>query len=482
MKLSKLFLLLCFLGANAVFAQEKWDLAKCVQYAQDNNLQVRLSNLNIETNKNNLETSKQSRYPNLNGQITNNYNFGLFFDPFTNQATNDRIRSNNFGISSSVTVFNGFKIQNTIKQNQLNLEASKLNVDQQKNDISLSIANAYLQILFNKELVANAERQLENTKNQYDLTKKQVDAGVLPKTNLFDLESQIATNELQIVNQENNLALSYLQLEQFMQLPNDDKFEIVVPEIPEPSENLTLESVEEIYNTALGNQPNIRSGQLNIEAAELQKKIAKADYYPSISLGGNISTRYATSQTRSLLGFEQGEFVRNQEIGFFNNDQGGQTLVYTPVYDRGNPIIEKISVMDQLSDGLNKSFGFTLSIPIYNRNQINSGMESARIFSERSKLNLEVTKNTLRQNIESAYLNVIAAQKSYESTKKQVAALEEQLRVTKQQVLYGAGNSTDANIAENNYFNAQSDLLRAKYDFFFRLKILDFYMGKELKL
>ncbi|MDW7691876.1 TolC family protein [Flammeovirgaceae bacterium SG7u.111] len=474
--LKKTFLLFSFaLLCYASHAQEKWDLQKCIDYAISNNLDLRLSELSIERNEATLQQSKHARYPDLNGFANQNYNWGRSFDVYTNDAVTARVRSNNFGLNSSVTLFNGFSIANTIKRDEMTLKASKADLKDSEYNLIMNIATFYLQIIFNLENLDIAQRQLENSNEQITRTEKLVNAGVLPESNLLDLLSQRATDDLQVVNAENTLALSILNLKQLLQLPASEEFEIEIPELPDPEEAPIIMESEDIFKISESILPVVESADLNIEASELSIEIAKSNYYPTLTLSGGINTFYSSAQQ-----FRQqvipGSFTESS-LGYFYNDNGTTSPVYTV-----QPQFERIpfGFQDQLSESLRQSLGFTLRIPIYNKNQIKTGVSIAQINREQARVSAQRVRNQLRQDIETARQNVLAASKTYNSNSKRVEALRETYRVTNQRFSVGAVNSTELTIARNNLVNAESDMLRSKYDFIFRSKLLDFLMGKPI--
>jgi len=479
----------------SAFSQEKWTLEQCIEYARENNLTVKLNDLTVKQNEALLEQAIHARYPNLNAQISHNYNWGRSFDVFTNAPVTERVQSNNFGIASSTTLFSWFSITNSIKQSKLDLEGSQLDAEQTKLDIALDISTAYLQILFNRENLENARRQAASSAEQIDRTQKLVDAGVLPQSNVFDLKSQNATDQLQVVNAENTLDLSKLQLKQLLQMDESTEFDIVIPELPEPDENFSFEDPATIFSVAETTQPNVKSADIAVQSAELGIDIAQANYYPTLSLNANLNTFYSSAQDIQLVDRVPSDETTTQSLGlvdvsFLQPFNGllpdGITLppsipLQTEVPELV-PVFEDFGFWNQLDESLRQNIGVTLTIPIYNRNQAKTSFENARIQRERARINAQSTRNQLRFNIEQAYQNVVAAAKTYASNKVRVNALQETFRVTQAQLARGLSNSTDLTIANNNLVNAQTDLLRSKYDYVFRQKILDFYMGKELKL
>jgi outer membrane protein len=480
-------LLLTLLFYFTVQAQDaQWDLQQCVDYALQNNIDVKLQKLNIDDSEALLEQSKFARMPNLNGFASHNYNWGRSFDVFTNTPVTQRVRSNNFGLNSSVTLFNGMRNQNTIVQSKQNVEASQADLEKSKNDLMLNVVSSYLQILFDSENLNNAQRLLLNTEEQITRTEKLVNGGVLAETNLLDLLSQKASDEVQVVNSENALAFSRLRLKQLLQLSEDESFEVIIPEIADPETDLLIEQSEAIYQTAEAALPEIKSADLTVQSAETGIKIAQGNYYPTLSLSAGINTFYSSAQavqvSREITGTE------TTPIGFINLPPDlvpdGIPLQY-PVFSE-IPVQELVATdflfWDQLDESLRQSIGFNIQIPIYNRHQVKTGVNRSKIQYERARLNSQRIRNQLRQSIETARQDAFAASKTFAANKRRLEALQETFRVTETQFNIGVANITDYNVARNNLVNAESDLLRAKFDYVFKMKVLDFYMGRELKL
>jgi len=484
-KISTLFLSILLFAA--VQAQEtQWTLQQCVDYALQNNIDVKLQQLNIDDNKALFDQSKFARMPNLNGFVNHNYNWGRSFDVFTNAPVTQRVRSNNFALSAGVTLFNGMQNQNTLVQSRQNFQASQADFEKAKNDLMLNVVSSYLQILFDTENLNNAQRLLLNTEEQIIQTEKLVKGGVLAETNLLDLLSQKASDEVQVVNSENALSFSILRLKQLLQLNDEDAFDIVIPDIDDPATDLLIEDANTIYQTAEATLPEIKSADLNEQSAKTGIKIAQGNYYPTLSMSAGINTFFSSAQaiqvSREVTGTE------TQAIGFINLPPDlvpdGTPLQY-PVFSE-LPVQELVTsefpFWDQLDESLRQSIGFSLNIPIYNRHQVKTGVNRSKIQYERARLNSQQIRNQLRQNIETARQDVLAASKTFGANTRRLEALQETFRVTETQFNIGAANITDYNVARNNLINAQSDLLRAKFDYIFKMKVLDFYLGKELKL
>jgi len=416
-----------------------WSLKQCIDYALANNLSVQRSEYNVVTNKVNLTQSKMAFLPNLNVSASYGYNWGRSVDPTTNDFTTSEIRSTSPFINSQWTVFNGLTNYSTYKQSTTSYSASEEDLQKAKNDVSVNIATLYITVIFNKEQLENAKFQLSSTQQQYERTKKQVAAGALPKSNELNLDAQVATNELNVINRENALALSLLQLKQALQLPAATQIDVEVPAID--VEDLVMNQTrDEIYQVAVGIMPEIKSAQLKVESSYYAAKASKGSLYPSLTLGGSVRSNYSSAA----------------DIG------------------------DGYGWWDQLSDNIFRSANLTVSIPIFNNYRSRAAYQRSVINSKLAEISEKETQNTLRQNVETAYNDALAASKTYTSSLRQVQAREEAFRMTQQRFDNGAANYVEYQVAENDLFQAKSDLVRAKYDFIFRKKLLDFYQGKPL--
>lgn len=457
-----------------VEAQEKyWTLEDCITYALENNIQVQQNEISQEISEQDFKASKYNTLPSLNGSASHTYNFGQTIDPFTNSFATNQVRSNSFSLSSQLTLFDGFRNLNTIKRNQAQLEVAKFDLQKIKNDISLNIANAFLQILFNQELLKNTRNQLLVTQLQIDRIDKQVKAGSLPDGALKDIEAQFASEELQVVNAENQLSLSKLNLAQFLRLESADGFEIASPNLNSFDGVSQLISPGALYATALETMPEIKSAEYAYYSAEKSKQIARANYSPTLTLSGSIGSGFSGAN-REIVGFENSRYVTSTD-----RTVGTQDFIERLTTD----IIRKDkSFSDQLDDNLNKSVGFRLNIPIFNGMSSRTNVQRAKLQLQTAGLNLENAKLQLRQNIESSHNDAVAALKRYRAAEKSVSALETSFNYTQERFKVGLINSFDFNNEKNRLANSQSELLQAKYNYIFSTKVLDFYQGKAITL
>ena len=463
-----------------ISAQDRaWTYSECLDYALENNLSVKRGELDVEMDEINLKQSKADMYPTFNIGGGYGINWGRSIDPTTNLFISKRIQSMGIQSGSSIMVFGGLQKLNTIKQNKLDLEASASDLEDARNDVILRVVAFYTNVIFNQELLETAELQLGTTTQQLGRTEKLVDAGSLAISELLDLQSQKASNELVVINAENSLNLAFLNLKQEMQMPASDQLDVVVPEMDAEDYSFLVLSARDIYNTAELTQPEIKSADLSIQSSILGEKIAKGALYPSLNLGYNMFTNY--SDARDPLRQHDGTFGTPGVIpdaGFVTGDPSQTIALYTP-----NPNIINVDngVWEQLGNNISRSLNFSISVPIFNGLVARSGMQRATISRAQAEINAREVRNQLRQIIETAYNDAVSASKAYEASQREVQALEESFRVTEKKYNLGAVNFVDYQIAQNNLFGAKSDLVRSKYDYIFKTKILDFYQGNPIE-
>lgn len=468
----KLAALFICINLAAAFAQNSnWNLQQCIDYALKTNIQLKQAELNEKLSKANLLQSEAAVLPSLNAGASHTYNSGRTIDRFTNTFADNTVLSQSFFVSAGLNLFNGFQQYNTIRQNQLNVMAAKFDVDKARNDLALNVAGSYLQILFNAELVEIAKRQTALTTKQVERNEKLYEAGSIAKGNLLDIKAQLSSEELNVATAQNQLDLAYLNLIQLMNLDSVKTFQIQKPELTMPAEVVIANNADQIYTQALGNMPEIKSGEIRLRSAEKSISIARGNWSPTLSLNASYGTGFS-GLAKEVTGVNFGGF-----------DTIGATTTAIPVLaPRIIPTFRDKSFGDQFTDNINKTLGFQLNFPIFNGLQTHTAIARAKINRENAELNLEQTKLQLRKSIQQAYADASAALKKYYATSKTLEATSESFKYSEQRFNVGALNVLDYNTAKTRITKAESDLLQAKYDFIFRTKILDFYQGKALTL
>ena len=427
----------------ALHAQELWTLDKCINYAHDNNIQIKQSTLNTQYQLNMLKEKKNSRLPNLNGQVSQNLNFGRSLT-YLNTYENVNSSQTDFGLGTQLTVFQGMQINNTIKKTEFDLKASFEDLAKAKDDLSLNIASTFLEILFAKELVKVSEDQILITNQQLKQSQEKVNAGSLASGALLEIEAQAAREELNIVDAKNQLQLAKLKLAQMLEIVFTDKFDVEIPILPEVGAQSSVTTSQDVYLIAIKQRPEIRGAEYRYQSTEMQLKMAQGVFYPTLSFYANYYNNY-------------------------NNK-------YTDI--KGT----KINFGDQLSNNQRKGLGLQMNIPIFNRFFAKLQVDNAKIQMLNTQLDLEGTKKVLRQEIETAQTTAITSFNRFKSTEKAVTSMQEAFRYSEEKFNVGMVNAVDYNLAKTNLLKASSDLLSAKYEFIFRSKILDFYRGIPITL
>lgn len=472
-----ILILLSCAWISSAHAQQSWSLQQCIDYAYQHNIQIQQGELNIQLSEANRTQSMAGTLPSVNASASHGYNWGQTIDPFTNQFATERIRSNSFGINAGLTIFNGFQQMNSIKQNSLLLEASKQDQEKLKNDIALNVANAYLNVLFNQELLNIAQSNLESSGQQVDRIRKMVDAGAAPKGTLFDIEAQMATDEASLIQAENNLSLAYLSLTQLLQMSREEaeNFSIVTPGMDDLETNEMVSNSDAVVNSALSNFPEIKSAEINVMSAEKGLDIAQGGMSPRLSASFSYGTGYSGANQLVTSADTIGQVPIGQVAG-----TGETVLTLSP--QTIPTAFETKAFSDQLTDNVNQSLFFSLSIPIFNGLSTRTSIQRAKIGVENARLNLESAKNTLTQNVERAYADAQAAYRSYLASERSVEAAEEAMKYATIRYEEGVINAVDYTTARVRQDNAKADMIRNKYQYVFRSKVVDFYLGKPITM
>jgi outer membrane protein len=457
-----------------------YTLKECVDIALGNNLTVKRGLYNVKSYEVAYNQAKFALAPTLNASLSAGKNAGRSLNFANYQYTTQVNNSFQPNLSTSVTLFNGFRLQNNIRQTSKDYEASESDLQKSRNDVILTTITNYLNVILNKELYENAKYQLNSSEQQLERTKKQVDAGALPKSSALNLDAQVATNELNVINRENAINISLLQLNQALQLPANSIVEIEIPEI-EISDLILEQSRDEIFAAALQTMPEIKSANLKVESSQYAVRAAKGNLIPRVTVNGSMNSNYSSVADAPRADPSKGYTISDSQvpIGYFK-DSNGATVPITG-YEYKPAMTDGYSYKNQLQDYLSKSVSITLNIPIFNGLQNRIGVQRAAINREVAKINAEQASNTLRQSVETAYNDALASSKSYNASLRQVNAREEAYRMTKQRYENGAATFVEFEVSQNDLFQAKSDLLRAKYDFIFRKKVLDFYQGKAIE-
>jgi outer membrane protein len=429
-----------------VDAQKYWTLEECIKYAQEKNITIKRKELLTETSQNSLFQSRMNLLPSLNAGADHSFSSGRSLNTEEYKWENANLQQGSLGIQADVTLFDGFQNLNSIRKSKFDLLQSLSELDKAKNDISINIATAYLQVLFSEELLQIANNQLSLSLLQVERNKKLVEVGNVARGNLLEIQAQAAREQVNVTNAENNLNIAYLNLTQMLELDSIGDFRIVKPDSLTLDEVAPLISVGETYNQALANMPEIKSSEYFLKSSEKELAIARGKHSPRLSLSGTYYSRYNVN-----------------------------------VSDPLNPNKDYL-FMDQLKDKQYKQLTINLSIPIFNRFSTRTQVSNTKIRVIDAEYNLTDTKKNLYKAIQQAHADAVNAYQNYLSRKEAVISSAEAFKYTQQKYEVGLSSAVDFNIAKNNLMKANSDLLQSKYEYIFKNKILDFYKGVALKI
>ena len=431
---------LSLLCASPFQAQEVWDLKRCIDYAIEHNLTVKQQEVARDKSEVDLSTSKNSRLPDLNGSVSHSFNFGRSIQA-DNTYSSINTQNTGFNLSTSVPLFTGMQLTHNIALSQLNLSAAIEDLNKAKEDISIQVASSYLQVLFNQELMEVAHRQVDLSQEVKAQKEAFYKAGKTSRAEWYEARSRVAQDELSAVQADNNYKLALLDLSQLLELPSPDGFAILSPKVDTVQSQSMAMSPADIYTDALLIKPSIKAAQYRVQGAQKSIRIAQSAYYPKLSLGAGLSTNFYN--------------VSGRENGNFGS---------------------------QLRDNFSQYIGFSLNIPIFNRLSTRNQVRSARLQHTTLSWQLEESKKTLYKEIQQAYYNAQNASAKYRSSRVADEAAEESFALIKEKYLNGKATATEYNESRTAWMKAVSDRIQAKYDYLFRVKILDFYRGIPLEL
>lgn len=478
-KLSKkIAFLAALLVATAVQAQDTWSLERCIQHARDNNITLKQAEANVRTAMLAEKQAKASRLPSVSANANVGEQFGRTIDPTTNQFSTVATSFNSLGLNAGVNIFSGGLINHSIKQAGWDLRAATADAEQLGNTLGLQIASAYLSILLGEEQMENAQKRIQQTQEQLNVTSKLIDAGTLPMADRYNILAQVAQAEQAAVQARNSVELAYLSLKQFLQLDPDYPLQIERRELPVPSdaspETLTLSPV---YQTAVETQSNIRAADFRVKSAQEGIEIAKSGYYPTISAYANLSSSYS-SQLRDFQNPTVGNLVLGNPVVLNVNGVDVELRQYEP----SSISYPKVGYFDQIDQNFGQGIGASIQIPIYQNGRTRLSVERARLGVLTAQMQQIQTQQTLKNDIQTAIANARAARLTLDAAQKTMEATEIAYQNTVKRHTLGTINTLDLTTARNNRDIAENDLVVAKYDYVFKLKILDFYLGKPLTM
>lgn len=460
-----------FQQANAQKQAVPLSLRSCIETAIAYNLQVRQSAYQLATDKTNLQQAKASRLPSLNGNISHGINQGRSIDPFTNSYVNSEITQANYGISSSITLWNGSAINYTIKQNQLNVQASEMSWQQEKDNVTINVILAYLQVLSNKEQLGIAEKQVAVTKGQVDRLIILNNSGAIAPATLYDMQGQLGADQLSLLTIKNSLETAKISLAQLMNQPYSPTMEL------EPLDTKAMPvlydaGTDEIFKTASQNLAMIKAASLRQQSAQKNILSARALLLPTLSLNGGLGTNYSSVASRQLL-LGTSDVATQQYVTVNNN----KIPVFAP---QSNFSSQKISYGDQWKNNFNSSVSINLQIPILNRMQVKTRIKQAEITEQRAAFETESIKTQVHRAVDQAYINMNTSFERYKTLEKQVEDFTASFKAAEVRFNAGVNTVVEYMLAKNNVDRANANFIAAKYDYILRIKLLDFYQGKPL--
>lgn len=430
------------LGSSFCQAQDTvtWSLDSCLAYALEKNIDVRKASLATDRNSLYLEQSKDARLPSVSANVNQNFSWNY---TYTNEsgtaATGQATGSTSYNLNSSMDLFRGMKLQNQVKQSKLNLMSSEYNLETVKESMELNVLNAYLTVLYAKEGVTNAEKQIGLTEEQLSLADERLQLGIISQSDFLQIRSELASEKQTLVDARNELSISRINLMQLMELPVSDSFSVASPDLSTLLESVEQPSAGEIFQAALGFKPQIKQASANTESAKLDEQIARADMIPSLSLSAGLGSNYTGLQS---------------DVGYFS----------------------------QLQNNFSPRVSLSLSIPIFQKNQVKHAVGLARIGISDAQLDEINTRNSLRKEIEQAVNSVISARQQYLASQEDEAVTKESVEVATEKMNQGLINAVDYLYERTNLILAESRLLQSKYKLIFSEKVLDFYKGVPITL
>jgi outer membrane protein len=441
--MKKWALSLVFLHGTLGLAEaQPWSLRQCIDYALEHNISVKQYENLMRQQEIQLSTARNQRLPDLNASANQNFSFGRGLTA-ENTYTNTNTSSTSFSLGTSMPLFTGFRITNSIQLSQLNLQAATADLEKAKNDISVQVAQAYVQILYNMEISDVAHRQIAIDSAQVARLQTLLEVGRASHAQLSQQQATLAQSQLTATQADNNTQLSLLTLSQLLELDSPEGFTIVRPTLSQPAPTSLSQSPiplpETIFAEAVAIRPEIEANTLRLKVADKNIFLARADYYPQLSLSAGMGSNYYKTS-----GFTADPFST------------------------------------QMKNNFSQYIGLSLNVPIFNRFQTRNSVRSARIDYENQLLQLANTRKQLYKEIQQAYYNTVAAWQKLQSCEMATASAAEAFRLMTAKYEQGKANITEFNESKNNYLKTESDLTQARYEHLYQMALIQFYCGQEL--
>ena len=468
-----LFILFSFFFTFNALAQQPADsvynLQQCIDIAIKNNLTVKRSELDMERSRIYWQQQRSALLPSLNGNVNHGISTGRSLDPFSNTYLNQQISYADYGLNANLILFNGLTIQNSIRQTSLAYQAGRMDFEQAKNDITLNVITAYLQVINNMDLLTQGNNQLAVSKQQLQRLQVMNANGAVKPSDYYDVKGQQATDQLTVINAKNGLIASKLSLLQTMNVPYSRDITLQRLNATELPALKFTQTADQVYDRALQNLPLVKAAALRRQSAEKAVKVRQGALFPTISLNGGLATRYSSAARRSVL-------LDTLEVntGSFIKTPSGNQPVYAANQVYNN---EKISYGSQFKNNYNTQVNLGLQVPILNGFLNRNRVALAKIDLQEQRYTEETTRIQLKQNVEQAFNNMSAAYERFQVLLEQTEAFKESFRTAEIRFNAGALNSVDYIVAKNNLDRANNNLINARYDYYIRTKILNYYTG-----
>lgn len=440
-------LLLIFIITFAKAQEKKWTLQECVEYAIENNISIQQTQLDNELIAIDRKDAIGRFLPSANANASHSWNIGLNINPITNTTENQTFQNTNIGFNVGVDIYNGMQNQNRLRRANLSKIAAQYQLTKMKDDVSLNVANAFLQILFNKENLKVQQEQLLNNKKQKERTQTLVEAGSVPRGDLMDMTATVATSEQAVVNAENALLISKLSLAQLLQLEDFKNFDIVETDYSLTESEVMLQSADAIFNKAKEERVELKIARANLDVAKKDIDIARGALQPSLTGFYSFSSR-ATNSDR------------------FSIDENGNLVAQGPD-----------NIFNQFNQNKGNAFGLQLSIPVLNGFSARNNIERSKVAFKRSEIAVSQQELDLERNVYTAFTDANGALNAYEAAVTALEAREQSYKYAQERFDVGLLNAFDLNQSQTLFANAQSDVIRTKYDYIFRVKVVEFYFG-----
>jgi outer membrane protein len=446
-------------------------LKQCVETAIQNNLQVRESEYQAQSDKVTYQQAKGNQLPFIAGNVNHGINQGRSIDPFTNTYANQQVNFATYSINTSITIWNGSAIQNNIKQNELNYKASELDWQQAKDNITINVILAYLQVLSNQEQLTTAVNQVAVTKNQVERLEILNASGAIAPSLLYDLRGQLGGDQLNVISVKNNLESAKISLAQLMNVNYNAA--VKLDPINDPLTPALYDgSADNIYQTATQQLALVRAAELRKQSAAKRYLSAKAQMLPTLSFNGGFGTNYSSVASTQ-------EFLSTLDVPTtgYVTVSGNKVPVFAP---QNNYLSKGITYGNQLTNNFNSSLSIGIQVPILSGLRLRSNMNQAKIAEKRTTFEAQTVKIQLRQSVDQAYVNMTTAFERYQTLARQLDDFTNSFKAAEVRFNSGVNTSVEYMLAKNNVDRTNANFVAAKYDYLLRVKVLDFYQGKQL--